>query len=117
VCTPSPSLSLTIQRVKNKQSRGAISADIFVPTVWRPSGTCEPPQKETNQTGDKQPTPSDMSDDDGLLRAARAGGRFTLGTRFIRHALLSVIEVGIVPGLIRLRSVFLGRGCLGMIAM
>jgi hypothetical protein len=38
----------------------------------------EPPQKETNQTADKQPTPSDMLNNDGMLQVANAW-RFILG--------------------------------------
>jgi hypothetical protein len=88
-----------------------------------PSKIRDSPQKESNQTADRQPTPSDMSDDDGLQRF-RHGGRFTLEAHFIRHTLLSVprtgkviIEVGIVPGLILLVSAFLVRRCLGRIPM
>ena len=105
-----------------ERSRGAISSDIFVPRVRPPSKIRDPPQKVTNQTADKQPTPSDVSDDDGLPRVAHAG-RFTLA-RFIRHTLLSVlrtgtviVEVGIVPGVILRVSALLLRGYLGRVPM
>jgi len=101
--------------------RGAISTNIFVPAERPSSRVRDPPQSETNQTADEQPTPSDTFDYDGLLRATEAG-RFTLGGRFLRRTLLCglrtgkvIVEVGIVPGLIPLVSAFLVRGCLDRI--
>jgi hypothetical protein len=58
----------------------------FIPAV-RPPSTRRSPQQVTDQTRDKQPTPSDVSDDDRLLR----DWRFTLGARFICPTLMCTI--------------------------
>src|SRR5262249_29783651 len=103
------------------RSRGAVSADIFIPipAVRPPSRTREPPNKEADQTADKQPAPSDLSDDDGLE------GRGPLSPRCLsRRTLLTLLQsgkltvgVGIVARLFLLVSALLARGHLGSIPM